>query len=155
VEPGQQPIAPKTFTRASAHQRLAATLVFLAIIGSFAALWIVGHYKITIYPFPCGFKQRYGLPCPTCGMTHAVIAFAQGNIICSFYIQPTAAFFCLLAIATAFFAFITAAFGIYSPAFERRITSLKLRCIVAALVLIFAAGWAVTLARTLAEHRGF
>jgi len=140
------------FTRVSARQRLTASIVFFAIVGSFAALWLVGHYGITLYPFPCGFKQRYGLPCPTCGMTHAVLAFARGHVIRSFYVQPAAAFFCLLAVAAAFFAFIVAAFGVYSPAFERQLASLKLRYIVAALVLIVAAGWAVTFARALADY---
>jgi hypothetical protein len=154
MAPSQQPNVPKTFTRASARQRLIAAIVFFAIAGSFAALWLVAHYNITLYPFPCGFKQRYGLPCPTCGFTHAAIYFAQGQIIRSFYTQPAAALFCILAVATAFFAFLVTASGIYSPLLERRITSVKLRYIIAALVLVLAAGWAVTLARTLAERSG-
>jgi hypothetical protein len=154
MDSGQQTTAPKTFSRASARRRLTASIVFFAIVGSFAAFWLVAHYKIMLYPFACSFKQRYGLPCPTCGMTHAVLAFAQGQVIRSFYIQPAAAFFCLVAIATAFFAFLTAVFGIYSPALERHLVSLKVRYIVAVVLLIFCAGWAVTLARALAEHGG-
>jgi hypothetical protein len=154
ISPSGGQAAPKTFSRASARRRLTAAVVFFAIVGSFAALWLVAHYKITLYPFACGFKQRYGLPCPTCGMTHAVLAFAQGEIIRSFYTQPAAAFFCLVAIAAAFFAFLTAVFGIYSPALERHLVSLKVRYIVAVVLLILFAGWAVTLARALAEHGG-
>ncbi|MFH1370177.1 MAG: DUF2752 domain-containing protein [Planctomycetota bacterium] len=150
----QQPNLPKTFTRATARQRLIAAIVFLAIAGSFTALWLIAHYNINLYPFPCGFKQRYGLPCPTCGFTHAVLYFAQGQIIRSFYAQPAAGLFCGLAVVTAFFAFLIAAFGLYSPTFERFILSLKLRYIIAALVLVLAAGWAFTLAKTLAEHSG-
>ncbi len=148
----QQPNALKTFARASGRQRLIAAIVFFAIAGSFAAFWLVAHYDINLYPFPCGFKQRYGLPCPTCGFTHAVLYFAQGRIVRSFSAQPAAALFCTLAVVTAFFAFLIAAFGIYSSALERRITSVKLRYIIAALVFVIVAGWVVTLVKTLAEN---
>ena len=153
--PSQQPNIQKTFTRASSRQRLIAAIVFFAIAGSLAVLWLAAHYNITLYPFPCGFKQRYGLPCPTCGFTHAVLYFAQGRIIRSFYTQPAAALFCTLAVVTAFFAFLVAAFGIYSPALKRRLLSLKLRYIIAAFVLVLIAGWVITLARTLAEQSGY
>lgn len=150
----QQPNSTKTFTRASSRQRLIAAVVFCAIAGSFAALRLFAHYNITLYPFPCGFKQRYGLPCPTCGMTHAVLYFAHGKISDSFSAQPAAGLFCTLAAAVAFFAFLVACFGLYSPALERRLVSLKLRYIIAALVFVIVAGWAVTLLKTLAEHSG-
>jgi hypothetical protein len=155
MEPSQQPSSSKLFLRASARRRITAALVFLAIAAVFLLAWLMGRYHITLYPFPCGFKQRYGLPCPTCGMTTSVLAFAQGQIIRSFYIQPAAAFFCALAVAAAFFALLTAVFGIYSPILERRLASLKLRYIVAALLFVLAAGWAVTLARALAENAGY
>ena len=150
----QQLNAAKTFTRATNRQRLIAAVVFCAIAGSFAALWLFAHYNITLYPFPCGFKQRYGLPCPTCWFTHAVLYFAQGRIIDSFYAQPAAGLFCSLAAAVAFFAFLIAVFGLYSPALERRLVSLKLRYIIAALVFVLVAGWVVTLLKTLAENSG-
>jgi hypothetical protein len=151
---GQQLNSAKTFTRASSRRRLVAAVVFFVIAGSFVALWLVAHYDITLYPFPCGFKQRFGLPCPTCGFTHAVLYFAQGKIIDSFYAQPAAGLFCALAAVVAFFAFLVAVFGLYSPALERRIVSLKLRYILAALGLVLVAGWAFTLLKTLAEHSG-
>lgn len=137
------------FSRASYRQRLIAALVFFAISGSFAALWVVGRYNITLWPFACGFRQLYGLPCPTCGYTTSVLAFAQGRVIRSFYVQPAAAFFCIMAAAAAFFAFLVAVFGVYSPAFERRIVKLKLRYIFIAIALVVAAGWFVTFARAI------
>jgi hypothetical protein len=155
MESGQQQAEPETFSRASYRQRLVAALVFFVIIGSFASLWVVGHYKITLWPFACGFKQLYGLPCATCGYTTATLAFAQGKIINAFYVQPAAAVFCSLAVVTAFFAFLIAAFGIYSPSFERRLVSLKLRYYIAAVLILVAAGWAVTLTRALAEKSRF
>jgi sorbitol-specific phosphotransferase system component IIC len=115
----------------------------------FAASWVIARYKIPIYPFACGFKQRYGLPCPTCGMTTSVLAFAQGRLIDSFNVQPAAFFFCLLALATAFFAFLIACFGLYSPRLERRIVTLKIRYLIVALALVLIAGWVFTFARAL------
>jgi hypothetical protein len=149
VETGQEQPVQKTFSRASYRQRLIATLVFFAIAGTFTALWVIGHYNITLWPFVCGFRQLYGLPCPTCGYTTSVMAFAQGQVIRSFYIQPAAALFCTLAVAAAFFAFLVAVFGVYSPAFERRIVTLKLWYIFAAIVLVVAVGWIVTFARAI------
>jgi hypothetical protein len=150
--PSQQLNSPKIISRATARQRLIAAVVFLALVGSFAALWLVAHYNINLYPFPCGFKQHFGLPCPTCGFTHSALYFAQGKIFDSFNAQPAAALFCAIAAVIAFFAFLIAAFGLYSPALQRRILSLKLRYILVALVLVLAVGWAFTLAKALAEQ---
>jgi hypothetical protein len=154
MESGQQPISPKLFSRASASQRLIAVGILLFIAGGFLLAWLMGQFHLTLYPFPCGFKQRYNLPCPTCGMTTAVIAFSHGHIINAFYIQPAAGLLCCLAVVIAFFAFLVAVFGVYSPSIERRLASLKLRYIFAVLLLIFAAGWAVTLARAIAQNSG-
>ena len=154
MESGQQPISQKLFSRASGNQRLIAAGIFLFIAGGFLLGWLMGQFHFTLYPFPCGFKQRYNLPCPTCGMTTAVIAFSHGHISDAFYAQPAAGFFCCLAAVIAFFAFLVAVFGVYSQLIERRLVSLKLRYIFAALLLIFAAGWAVTLARAIAQNSG-
>ena len=154
MESGQQPISQKLFSRASGNQRLIAAGIFLFIAGGFLLGWLMGQFHFTLYPFPCGFKQRYNLPCPTCGMTTAVIAFSHGHIIGAFSTQPAAGFFCCLAIVVAFFAFLVAVFGVYSPLVERRLASLKLRYILAALFLIFAAGWAATLARAITQNSG-
>ncbi|MBN2019454.1 MAG: DUF2752 domain-containing protein [Sedimentisphaerales bacterium] len=143
--------SPQIITRATRRQRLIAAIVLLSIGGCFAACWIVARYKIPIYPFGCGFKQRYGLPCPTCGMTTSVMAFAQGRFRDSFYIQPAAFVFCSLIVIIAFFAFLTAAFGIYSPRFWRRLVSIKLRYYIIISALVLIAGWAITLARALAS----
>ena len=137
-----------------AAQRLIAAGIFLLIAAGFLLGWLMGHFHFTIYPFPCGFKQRYNLPCPTCGMTTAVIAFARGDIAGAFYAQPAAGFFCCLSAVIAFFAFLIAVFGVYSPLIERWFASLKLRYVFAVLLLIVAAGWAVTLARAIAQNSG-
>jgi hypothetical protein len=96
MQANQQLNRPKIICRASFRQRLVAGIVFLVLAASFGLLALAGHYKITLWPFPCGFRQRYNLPCPTCWMTTSVIAFAQGKILESFYIQPAAALLCCL-----------------------------------------------------------
>lgn len=154
MESGQQPISPKLFSRASANQRLIAAAVFIVIAAGFTLGWLMGQFHFTLYPFPCGFKQRYGLPCPTCGMTTVVTAFSHGHIGSAFNLQPAAGFFCCLAVVIAFFAFLVAVFGIYSPLVERLLASLKLRYIIGVLLLIFIAGWAVTLVRAIAQNGG-
>jgi len=154
MESGQQPISPRLFSRASANQRLIAAAIFIVIAAGFALGWLMGQFHFSLYPYPCGFKQRYNLPCRTCGMTTAVIAFSHGHICDAFYAQPAAGFFCCFATVIAFFAFLVAGFGVYSPLVERQLASLKLRYILAALFLILAAGWAVTLVRAIAQNSG-
>jgi hypothetical protein len=149
----QQSSAQKLVFFASTKRRLLAAGVFLAIAGGFAVLWVAGHYRIKLYPFACGFKQRYGLPCPTCGFTTSAVVFAQGHIIDSFYIQPAAAVFCCITALIAIFALLQAVFGIYSPILESRLKSVKLRYVIAALVFIIAAGWGVTLTRAIIALR--
>jgi hypothetical protein len=85
---------------------------------------------------------------------HSVIAFSQGHISDAFNIQPAAGFLCCFAAATAFFAFLVAVFGVYSPIVERHLALFKLRYVFVVLFLIFAAGWAVTLARAIAQNSG-
>jgi hypothetical protein len=150
MQTNQQLNRVKIFCRASFRQRLVAGIVFLALAASFGLFALAGHYKIALWPFPCGFRQRYNLPCPTCGMTTSVTAFAQGKIFESFYIQPAAAFLCCVLAVSAVSAFFTAVFGVYFSFLNRFFTEVKIRYIILALIIIIAAGWAVTLARALA-----
>ncbi len=101
--------------RASPRQRLLAAAVFLALAASFGLLWLAATNRIDISRWlnPCGMKQRLGLPCPTCGMTTSALAFAQGKIFQSFYIQPAAAILCSILVVAAFLAFLIAVFGVY------------------------------------------
>lgn len=145
----------KFIRRASSHQRLWAGAVFSAALAFFGlfALAANGKINITWWFGPCGFKQAYALPCPTCGITTSIFAFAQGKIFESFYIQPAGALLCSLLAFTAFLAFIIAVFGVYFGFLERFFTEVKIKHIVLALVIIIAAGWAVTLARALAAAK--
>jgi hypothetical protein len=144
----QQLSKPKIFCRASPHQRLTAAVVFLVLAAFFGLFALAGHYKITLWPFPCGFKQRYNIPCPTCGVTTSVVTFAQGKILKSFYIQPAAAVLTVSAI----FALFIAVFGIYFSFLNRFCADIKIKYVVLVLIVIIAIGWAVTLARALTAN---
>jgi hypothetical protein len=141
----------KFFFRASPHQRIAAAVVFLAVAAFFGVFWLTTYYKIALWPIVCGFKQKYDLPCFGCGMTTSVTAFVQGKIFESFYAQPAAALLCCGMVVSAVLAFIIAVFGVYFGFIKRFFGEIKIWYIILALIIILAAGWAVTLARTLSR----
>jgi hypothetical protein len=133
---------------------MVAAIVCFGIIVFFAGFALAGHYKIDMGRWLgyCGFKQRTGLPCPTCGMTTATLAFAQGKIFEAFYTQPACGLLCSVMVIAAILAFIIAVFGVYFHFIERFFTEVKLRYMILALIIIVAAGWAVTLARAVAAN---
>jgi len=152
MQTGQHLNKSKFFFRASPRQRVIAAIVLLAVVAFFGLFRLTAHYKIALWPPGCGFKQRYDLPCPTCGMTTSTVAFAQGKILEAFYIQPAAALLCSVLAVSAFLAFLIAVFGVYFDFIKRFFAEVKIKYIILALIIIIAAGWAVTLARALAAH---
>jgi hypothetical protein len=146
---GQQVNKDKFIYRALLQQRLRAGLVFLGVVALFGFLQLMAHYKISPWAGPCGFKQKYGLPCPGCGMTTSAVAFAGGRIFESFHTQPAAAFLCCVLAVSAFLAFIIAVFGVYFSFLSRFFAEVKIKYVILALIIIVAAGWAVTLMRAL------
>jgi len=142
----------KVFGRATSRQRLIAAVVCIAVVAFFALFAWAGHNKTDMGRWLgyCGFKQKYNLPCPTCSMTTAVLAFAQGRILEAFYIQPAAGLLCCILVVAAVLALLIAVFGVYFGFLERFFTEVKVRYIILAVIVIIAAGWAVTLARALA-----
>jgi len=155
MQTSQQLNKSKIFNRATHRQRIKAVFVFLAIAGFFGFFTFAGHFNINLGRWLgyCGFKQRHGLPCPTCGMTTATIAFCQGKILEAFYIQPACTFLCCLLVLIAFLAFFVAVSGKYFRFIDRLLYEVKVRYIILALIIIIVAGWAVTLARALATSK--
>ncbi len=144
----------KLFITATPRQRLYAALVFLLIAAVFTFLGLAAHniINLNLILSPCGFKQRFNLPCPTCGFTTAAIHFVNADFANAFYIQPASAFLCSIISFLAFFAFITAVFGVYFTFLQRACNVIKAKHIILALIIIIVAGWAVTLARALANN---
>jgi len=132
-----------------------AALITLSVVALFSGLWGLQRLGFDFGRLfnPCGFKQRTGWPCPACGMTTSVLAFARGDVVASFRAQPAAAFLCGLLVGIAFLAFLTAAGGVYFTVFDRFFHEVKVRYLLAGLLVILAAGWAVTLARAYAAQR--
>jgi hypothetical protein len=83
-------------------------------------------------------------------MTTATLAFAQGKIFEALYIQPAAGLLLCIMVFIAFLAFFTSVFGVYFRFIKRFFKEIKVRYIILALLIIIAAGWAVTLARAFA-----
>ncbi len=147
----------KYFSRASSRQRITALIVCLAVVGFFGFFALVGRSNIDMGRWLgyCGFQQRHGLPCPTCGMTTATLAFSHGKISEAFYIQPACTLLCCVLVLIAFLAFVTAVFGKHFRFIERFFNEVKVRYIILALIIIIAAGWAVTLAQALAARNNY
>jgi hypothetical protein len=150
----QQVKDSKYVRRASARGCRRAALFASGVVALFGGLWVLqrASFDLGLLFGPCGMKQRTGLPCPTCGMTTCVLAFARGEVLTAFYVQPAGGFLCSVLIVAAFCAFLTSVSGIYFGFFDRLVAELKVRYMAVGLLVILAAGWAVTLARALAAQ---
>lgn len=150
----QQVSDRKAVRRATARERAMAALILFVVVAGFGGLWLLQRvgFDFSLLFGPCGMKQRTGLPCPTCGMTTCVLAFARGAVLTAFYVQPAGAFLCTLLVVAAFFAFLTGVLGVYFGIFDRLLVEMKVKYVVAGLLVVLAAGWAVTLARAVAAR---
>ena len=151
----RQPATVVKFTRpASARERLVAALISLSVVALFAVLWGLQrvNFDFGLLFNPCGFKQRTGWPCPGCGMTTSVLAFARGDVLTAFYVQPAAALVCSLLVLIGFLALLIAVSGVYSTRFDRWWREVRIVYLLVGLLIILAGGWAVTLARAFAAH---
>jgi len=156
MQSGQQLSLSKMFVRSSRRQRVRAGILTVVVVGLFGVFHLAatGRIQLDRWVEPCGFKQRYGFPCPTCGMTTSVLAFARGRILDSFYIQPVAGLVCSVMVIAAFLALPCAVFGVHFAMLDLLFSELKLRYVIVGLVVVLAAGWAVTLARAVVARAG-
>ena len=62
-------------------------------------VWFLGHR----IPWVCSLRARFGLPCPTCGLTRAMILTLHGHLHAAWSVAPSGPVFLfgLLAAATA------------------------------------------------------
>ena len=91
------PLGPIVF-QAEAERPMAARAVAAAVLGGCAVLfavaaWLdptpVGTNNLEHFGLPpCGMMMRWGLPCPTCGMTTAFAHAARGQLASAFHAQP-------------------------------------------------------------------
>ena len=148
MQTDQQRNHPWGLIPATPRQRLWAAWVFLGTVGLFLLLHLAQRlgFDFGMLFGPCGFRQQYGLPCPTCGMTTAVLAFSRGEILGSFSIQPAAGLLCSVLVVGAILSGIVASLGSYPLFIGRILARLKILYILIGLGLIVATGWVVTLA---------
>lgn len=151
----QQARKVEILCRASRRERAASGVVFLAVGALFLLLWLASakFFDIGLLAGPCGFKQRHGLPCPTCGWTTSAEAFVRGEFLRSFHVQPAAAVICTVLAVGAFLALFQAVLGVYFKFLRSFWSSVKVRYLIGALIIIIVGGWAVTLVRALAARQ--
>jgi len=77
----------------------------------------------------CGFHERTGYPCPTCGMTTAFAYAARGRLVEAFVVQPAGA---LLALGC----LVVAVFGGYAAGGGQAATHWLMRLSLAKLILV-------------------
>lgn len=143
----------KWFVKSSRQDRF-TFLVVVVIIGLiFGIFYLIKQGFMNLGPAGgCAFERNYGLPCPTCGMTRAISAFMEGKIIKAFYVQPAAVAICAGLIWIAFFSLLSVCLGV-NFSFLPPVRIWQLKHILPATFIILAAGWAVTIARALAQMR--
>lgn len=129
-------------------------MIFLAVAGVFAVLWAAGsgYIELRMLFGVCGFKQRFGLPCPGCGWTHAAQAFVTGRFVEAFLTQPAAALFCVLAVVAAFFSLLFAVFGVDFGLPKRIFAPAGTKLLLIAAAVVVMVGWIFSLARTILEN---
>ncbi|MBN2181386.1 MAG: DUF2752 domain-containing protein [Sedimentisphaerales bacterium] len=155
MQTSQQLNRPKLFYGATKNQRLTATVIWVSIAGFFGIFAVAGHYDADMgfWLGRCGLKDSTGYPCPTCGMTTAAKAFAQGKIREAFHIQPAGCLLYSIAVFVAILSFVISVFGVYFRFVERFFAEVKVRYIILALLIILLSGWAVTFTRAyIAKH---
>jgi hypothetical protein len=133
--------------------RIAAGAVLGVILVGSILLWASakGHLNLSFWLGICGFKQRFGLPCPGCGWTHAAQLFVTGHWLKAFWIQPAAAFFCVAAAVVAVFALLYSLFGIFIFPLQNVFCPRGVSILLITACGVILMGWMVTLVRTILE----
>jgi len=75
--------------------------------------------------------------------------FVSGHILESIYVQPAGAVFCAVGAVVGVFALLVGVFGVNFGFLQRRISGRTVWWTVAAVLVVLAGGWAVSLSRAL------
>lgn len=129
--------------------------IFLTIVAGFALLWASAENRFIDLRYwfgVCGFKQRFHLPCPGCGWTHAAQMFVTGHFLKAFRLQPAAGFFCVVLSFVALFALHGAIFGINFRVLRRIFKPKGVGVLLASACVVILAGWMVNLIRAILEN---
>lgn len=89
--------------------------------------------------FPeCGFYERTGWPCPTCGMTTSFSYLMHGDIVKAFLVQPAGAVTALAAIVMSLFLFDEALTG--AP-WHLRLMGMNIKLLFIIYCIMILSGW--------------
>jgi hypothetical protein len=151
----QEPKNEKARIKATNTYRLVAGCLFVLVVGFFVYMFLGARGIINLRSQfgICGFKQSYGLPCPGCGWTTSTLAFVQGHVGQSLYIQPAACVFCIAIAISGVFALLSAVLAIRFSFLDRPFAVI-VKYVVLAIIILVAGGWAVTLSRAMADNGG-
>ena len=148
-----EPEKSKWFYKSTKQDRITFFWVFVIAVFLFVVFYLIKQGFLNMGPGGgCAFERNTGLPCPTCGFTRSINAFMEGKILKAFYIQPAAAAGCIILAGIGFFSLLSAALGV-NFSFLPPVRLWQLNHIVLTIIIILAAGWAVTAARALAQLR--
>lgn len=113
-----------------------------ALIG--AASFLAARFlPLLALPFTCPLRSLAGIPCATCGMTHAFVELAHGHLAAAFAASPAGALLAAAAWGFALLDLVRAAAGWPLPVPAPRLA----RATVALGVATLLASWAYLLAR--------
>ena len=139
------------FAKSTLEDRLIFLSIFLSICFVFLLFYLVKAGFIHLGPAGgCAFKRNFGIPCPTCEWTTAIGVFVTGGTTKAFFIQPAATMSCIILVLVAFFSLLSAVLGI-NFSFLPPVRLWRPKYIIIAGAVILGGGWAVTIARALAE----
>jgi hypothetical protein len=130
----------------TAADRPARRLGHLDVFASIAALsFLVARFlPVLALPYTCPAKGLLGLPCATCGMTHAFVSLAHGDLLAALHASPLGA--ALAAGAWGFALLDLALLAAGRPSPRLRPGALRLATAAGAVALLL--NWAWLLART-------
>lgn len=100
----------------------------------------------------CSFKDRTGLPCPSCGYTTAFSYFAHGNWVASAYTQPMGF---VLALITAMAVWVGLYVAFTGRPVHRLFARVPSRYYVIPLLALALAAWGYKIVLTLTGHDGW
>jgi hypothetical protein len=115
------------------------------VFAAIAALsFLVARYlPVLSLPYTCPARGLLGLPCATCGMTHAFVALAHGDLAAALHASPLGAALAAAAWGYALLDLLRLALGRPFPAVPARL----LRAATALGVAALLANWAWLLSR--------
>lgn len=142
------PVAERLVARAPAWVRSSAPSAHTLAIGlagalSFAAARVFpllaasGHGDL----FACPFRAATGLPCPSCGATHAFVAVAHGELALGLFASPLFALVALVLWATTLFVLLRS-LGLSWTLVVPAPSPALLRALRGSLVFLLLANWA-------------